>query len=172
MADSLETIRGRMQSAAADVWDSEDEDIQAAIQGLREFFGADARQVYRDAAFSSGSLRDNMTAASEQFGVKEEFTSRWQSDDTLQTLQYAVKNRFQDIWAGNTEAADEIYDAFQDANISELNTMCADGNYGDVMDELGNPDNVDTPGNFADCARVVARVQGIGATLEGMYRGN
>jgi hypothetical protein len=171
MADSLETIRGRMQSAAAEVWDSEDEDIQAAIQDLRQFYGDDARQVYRDAAFSSGSLRENMIDASEQFGVKEEFISKWQSDSTLQSLQYAVKNQFQSIWAGNTEAADEIYNAFQDANISELNTMCADGNYGDVMDELGDPD-LQSPSNFAECARVVARVQGIGDTLEGMYRGN
>jgi hypothetical protein len=159
-----------MQSAAAEVWDSEDEDIQAAIQSLKEFYGADAREVYRDAAFSSGSLRENMIAASEEFGVKEAFTESWQNDDTLQMLQYAVKNSFQDIWAGNTEAADEIYNAFQDANISELNTMCADGEYTEVMDELGDPD-LSAPTNFAECARVVARVQGIGNTLEGMYRG-
>jgi hypothetical protein len=161
-----------MKQAAAEIWNSEDEDIQAAIQDLREFYGSDARRVYTEAAFSSGSLRENMNAASEEFGVKEEFTEKWQNDDTLQSLQYAVKNSFQNIWAGNLEAADEVYQVFADANISELNTMCADGNYNMVMEELGDP-ALDAPTNFAECARVVARVQGIGGTLETAYgRGN
>lgn len=159
-----------MEQSAAGVWDSTDPEIQDAISQLEDYFGADAREVFREAAFSSGSLEDNMRDAASQYGVEEEFTSKWRSDDTLQRLKYEIKDAFQNIWAGETEAADAIYDAFNDADISELNTMCAEGDYTGVMDELGNPDE-SSPSNFAECASVVAKVQDIGSTLEGMYRG-
>jgi len=169
MAD-LKQIRGNMEQAAASVWDSSDEEIQDAIAGLENVFGEDARQVFRDAAFSSGSLQDNMREAADEYNVEGEFTDMWRSNDTLRRLKYEIKNAFQDVWAGQTDAADEIYDAFQDADISHLNTLCAEGNYSAVMDELGNPDNVNSPSNFAECAQTVARVQDIGGTLAGMYR--
>lgn len=170
MSDQLKNIRSNMEQQAAEVWDSTDEEIQAAIGSLEDVFGSDAREVFREAAFSSGSLQQNMRDAAEEYGVEEEFTSMWRSDDTLQRLKYEVKDAFQGVWAGQTDAADEIYSAFREANISELNTMCAEGNYSAVMDELGNPDNISQPSNFAECAQAVARVQEIGATLEGMYR--
>lgn len=170
MAD-LKQIRGNMEQSAAGVWDSSDEEIQDAISSLENVFGSEAREVFREAAFSSGSLRDNMREAAEQYDVENEFTSMWRSNDTLQRLKYEIKNAFQDVWAGQTDAADEIYEAFQSADIGELNTMCAKGNYSQVMDELGNPDNVSSPSNFAECAEVVAEVQDIGSTLSGMYRG-
>jgi len=166
----LKDLRSQMEQEAASVWDSTDTDIQEAIGKLEDLFDDDAREVFFDAANSSGNLGDNMREAAEEYNVESEFTNMWRNDDTLQRLKYEIKDAFQNIWAGQTDAADEIYNAFADADISHLNTQCAKGNYSQVMDELGDPDGVSSPSNFAECASVVAEVQDIGATLEGMYR--
>jgi len=162
-----------MERSALSEWDFEDGEVQAALDELADQFPPEARRELRDIMQGGATnISEAVQEVTDDYGIEVEFTNAWRENDVLSALKYGIKGEFQDLWAGETEAADAIYSLYQDNDMSRLNSMCAEGKYGEVYDELGEPDSFDQPNSFAECARITARAQDIGSTLAGMYRGS
>jgi|APHM01.1.fsa_nt_gi hypothetical protein len=172
---SLDEVRQEMRREAANAIDFSDPDVQEAYQGLADEFSASDREelvaiARGNSTEYSGSMTEQMRSWFEDKGIRGTYLDAW-GDDTLRQIQYDIKQAFKDVWANRGDEIDDLRSTFRDADISKLNTMCAQGNYGQVWEELGTPDDLTMgrPDNFADCASVVAEAKDLSETISDMY---
>lgn len=171
---SLNDLANRMRSAGNDSYDFDDEQVQEALQTLSNEFDNATREQLRaimvEGDFPSGAstISEAVKAVTSENDIKSTFTQQW-DNDVLRAIQYELKDQYNQIWENADEEIAEIKQMFRDADISNLNEMCAETRYNDVYEEVGEPDRFDTPSTYAECTSMVAKVQGIKDDLTDAY---
>lgn len=174
MAD-LNDVAHQMRQEAANEIDFSDPNVQEAYQQLSDEFSSGDREELVQIARGThseynGPVEEAMRNYFRDKGVRETYLEAW-DDDTLRGIQYGIKQAFKQVWNQNQDAIGDISKVFRDADISHLNKLCAKGEYGQVYDDLGEPDDlgIGRPDNFADCAELVASAKNLSETLGEMY---
>lgn len=155
----LEDLRGDLERTAEQAWNSEEavefaQDIEDAVPG-------DLADELVDCATSGQSIRDCFAEKADETNLDDDFESVWSGAPTgLMTQLRQVQQKWDD------EAKEAVRSIAQDANLSELNRLCADAEYGDVASQLSLDS---TPANFEECVTMVADAQDLRQDLKSAW---
>lgn len=159
MAGELADLRAKIKSIADGAWS-----VEGAIEfrkKLEGIFPKDLKDRFRDCIETSPTPRDCLRSVAEEAGLREEFEKAWKEApaDLIEKLR-AIRG----AWGPDTRS--KVMEVVEKLDIPELYSLCMAGDFGAVKEKAGLSAE---PRNFAECARMVARMKDLRKELRALW---
>jgi len=161
MAGELEDLRDDLEGIIEGAWGSEE--AVGFAQDLEDAFSDDAVEGFEDCAESPGqSFQDCLEKVADEHGVGDALKSSWDTNAPVELL--TALRSVQAKWSKQDK--ERVAKVARSANLSELNRLCAEGEYSDVQSKAG----LDTaPSTFQECVQLVADAKSLRENLKSLW---
>lgn len=160
MAGELESLRNNLESTVEGFWN--DDAAQEFRNELDDVLDTDVSEAFRECLVeSNNNPRECLRETAAEEGVADEFDSAWDGapDDLVSDLR-TINN----LWS--QDQREMVREIALNANLSELNRLCANGEYGEVADELGLDGQ---PNSYQDCVTATSEAGDIRENLKALW---
>lgn len=159
MAEELADLRNRIENTVEGYWN--DKEAQEFRNNLNDLLDDSVGEAFEECTKQTGqSLEDCLEEKADEQGVGGEFQSAWDSapDDLVSSLR-----TINSLWS--SEQREMVRQVALDANLGELNRLCAKGEYAEVADELG----IDNPTTYQECVTATSEAGDVRDGLQKLW---